>query len=326
VRAAAGGNLGPPALGLSPLGAGEIYVLELSSYQLELLATASFNIAALINISPDHLDRHGDMAGYVRAKERIFAGAGRQASAVIAVDDDYTRRIADALAKAGGRELTRVALTGGAGDVTVKNGILYEAGQAAIDLNGVANLPGRHNWQNAAMAYGIARRLGLPGDTIAQYIPTYPGLPHRQELVAVIDGIRFINDSKATNAEAAARALDCYQTIYWIAGGLAKEGGLDGLEPWHSRIAEAFLVGAAADSFQRTLAGKVANRIAGDLATAVAMAHAAAQRDGRPDPVVLLSPACASFDQWPGFEARGNAFRQMVMALETAPVTRKLAS
>jgi UDP-N-acetylmuramoylalanine--D-glutamate ligase len=205
-----------------------------------------------------------------------------------------------------------------AGGVYAIDGQLFDASEngarRVLDLRGAPALPGAHNWQNAAAAYAAGRALGLDANTIADGLRLYPGLAHRQELVGLIEGVRFVNDSKATNADAAAKALACYESIYWIAGGRPKEGGLAGLESFYPRIRHAFLIGEAAGDFAATLAGKVPATICGTLANAVGAAHEMARRDRRPGAVVLLSPACASFDQFANFEERGEAFRRLVMA------------
>jgi UDP-N-acetylmuramoylalanine--D-glutamate ligase len=184
-----------------------------------------------------------------------------------------------------------------------------------LDLGRAEALPGEHNHQNAVAAYAAAKAAGLNGAQIAAAIASYPGLAHRQERIAVIDGLAFVNDSKATNADAAAKALACYQRIYWIAGGRPKEGGIASLTLYFPRIEHAFLIGEAAKEFAATLEGHVAYTISGDLDTAILAATAKAKADGRPGAVVLLSPACASFDQFADFEARGEAFRQAVKRL-----------
>ena len=317
---AVGGNFGPPALALEPLGRNGTYVLELSSYQLELVDSIAFDVSVLLNISPDHLDRHGGMEGYAAAKRRIFARQRARATAVIGVDDDYCRAIHAELEAAGDRRAIPVSgnrrVPGG---VYVVGGVLHDHTEAkaakAADISGVASLPGVHNWQNAAAAYATARAVGVGPAQVAACLPSFPGLAHRQELVAVIDGVACVNDSKATNAGAASRALACYSVIYWIAGGRPKEGGISSLEPYFSRVAHAFLIGEATDAFADALDGKVAYTKAGDLATAVRQAHAIAVAEKRPGAVVVLSPACASFDQFEDFEARGEAFRALVEAL-----------
>jgi UDP-N-acetylmuramoylalanine--D-glutamate ligase len=318
-----GGNLGPPALGFAPPGRDSVFVLELSSYQLDLTERASFDIAVLVNVSPDHLDRHGGMSGYVAAKKRIFRdrtrGEGGQ-TAVIGVDDAHGETIADAMRVRPGWTVIPVSATRMlANGVYVSDGALYDsidgAGRRVCTLDGIATLPGTHNRQNAAAAYAAARAVGVAPQAIAAALATYPGLPHRIETIATIGGVRYVNDSKATNADATVRALACFDPVYWIAGGLAKDGGLAGVEPYLPRVRHAFLIGAAEEAFSRFLDGRVAVSRCGDLATALAEAHRMAQDDRLPGAVVLLSPACASFDQWVGFEARGDAFREMVRAV-----------
>ena len=318
-----GGNLGTPVLTLQPLGADGVYVLEMSSYQLELTPSASFDVAVLLNISPDHLDRHGGMDGYVAAKRHIFAGQTSGSIAVIGVDDALTRAIAGELAAAGAQTVRAISGEHAvAGGVYVRDGVLIDddegRGAAVMNLADVASLPGRHNHQNAAASYATARALGLDRATIAAGIASFPGLAHRQERVAEIDGIRFINDSKATNADAAARALGCYTAIYWIAGGVAKAGGITALAGFFARIRHAYLIGEAGDAFATTLGDRVPHTVVGDLSAAVAAAFADARAERAPDAVVLLSPACASFDQYANFEARGDHFRRLVEALPRA--------
>ena len=313
---AIGGNLGIAALLLDSLGADGIYVLELSSYQLELTHTLACDVAILLNITPDHLDRHGGMAGYVAAKERIFDNQSARQTAVIGLDDALCRAIADKLSAAGRKIVPISAEQTAPGGVYVARGRLVDDidhGQAEIlDLAEAERLPGRHNWQNAAAAFAAARCLGIEARTAAQGIKTFPGLAHRQELIATIDGVRYVNDSKATNADATANALACYDDICWIAGGVAKEGGIASLAPSFPRIRHAFLIGEAAPAFAATLSGQVPFTRSGDLATALKDARAMAQ----PGCTVLLSPACASFDQFTDFEARGEAFRRLVETLK----------
>ena len=316
---AVGGNLGIPALSLPELGPDGHYVIEMSSFQLDLINRLRFGTAILLNVTPDHLDRHGDMAGYVAAKRRIFRNQQAGDTAILGVDDSYVRDLAADLSH-GPARLIRMSAEGPvAGGIYVADGQLIDdldgAAVAIMDLGPVPTLPGRHNWQNAAAAYAACRVAGAAPADIAKAIATYPGLPHRQELVATLDGIRFINDSKATNADAAAKALGCYDRIYWIAGGLPKAGGIASLAPFFPRIAEAFLIGQAGDEFARTLDGHAPVTRSGDLATAIAQATAAARRDGAADAVVLLSPACASYDQFTSYEARGDAFRQLAQQI-----------
>ena len=312
-RIEVGANLGTPALALAPLAEEGTYVLEMSSYQLELVPSARFDIGVMLNITPDHLDRHGGMAGYAAAKARIFQHQKKDDWAVIGIDDEPSRRIHDSLR--GGQHVATLAIGRAVPDaITVQDAILRdERGRRVMDLGRAPALPGPHNWQNAAAAYATARALGIPESEIIAGIETYPGLAHRQELIAERDGIRFVNDSKATNADATAKALACYDPIYWILGGRPKETGLDGLEPYYPRVARAYLIGEAAADFERRLqAHGVATRQCGTLDRAVAAAVDDAAAEHRPGAVVLLSPAAASFDQFSGFEERGNRFRSLV--------------
>ena len=310
-----GGNLGTPALALKSLGTGGVYVIELSSFQLDLTNALSLDIAVLLNITPDHLDRHGGMDGYIAAKRKIFR-AGRLKRAIIGIDDEPSRVIAAALAKDGVNVDTISVGRASPDGVVVVEGVVHEAGRAVLDLRPARALPGAHNWQNAGAAFAACRALGLEASTIEAAMLEFPGLAHRIETIATLDGVRYINDSKATNADAAARALTCFETIYWIAGGRAKAGGIASLEPWFERIACAYLIGEAEAEFAATLEGRVRYRRAGNLESALKAARDDARRDGRPNPVVLLSPACASYDQFANFEARGEAFRTLVNALD----------
>jgi UDP-N-acetylmuramoylalanine--D-glutamate ligase len=324
-----GGNLGPPALAFDmPEGDDATFVLELSSYQLDLTERAGFDIAVLINVSPDHLSRHGGMEGYVAAKKRIFrnhAVRERRQTAVIGLDDGFGRAICEEMsARPRWRCVPFSAESPCANGVSAAGGVLVDAtGDEPVEicrLGGIPTLPGVHNWQNAAAAYAVARAAGVGRDEIAAALASYPGLSHRQELVTAINGVRYVNDSKATNGEAAARALACYDDIFWIAGGQPKEGGLDATIPWLNRVRHAYLIGEAEEAFAARLRGTVAVTRCGTLAAAVEAAHKAAQSAKLPGSVVLLSPACASFDQWKSFEARGDGFRTLVreLAMEAA--------
>jgi UDP-N-acetylmuramoylalanine--D-glutamate ligase len=312
-----GGNLGPPALGLKPLGTGGIYVLEMSSFQLELLDTLAFDIAVLLNVTPDHLDRHGDMAGYVAAKKRIFGGQADGASAIVGVDDAICRDFAATLRRDGKARVVPISVNEAApGGVYVENGWLVDAlggsSERVFDLAEAPRLPGTHNAQNAAAAYAVARQAGLSAQAASAGISTFPGLAHRQELVDTIDGVRYINDSKATNADATEKALACYEVIYWIAGGLPKAGGITSLAPYFKHLRHAFLIGNATGEFAATLDGKVPYTRCGDIASAVAAASNRARVEHVPGAIVLLSPACASYDQFSNFEVRGDTFRDLV--------------
>jgi UDP-N-acetylmuramoylalanine--D-glutamate ligase len=316
-RVAAGGNIGVAALLLDALGADGIYVLEMSSYQLELTPSLACDVAVLLNVTPDHLDRHGGMDGYVAAKERIFANQGDGQAAIVGADDAICRAIAARLAAEARRRV--VPISGGEaapGGVFVSGGWLIDdmasGARRVLDLRPLEHLPGRHNHQNAAAAYAAVRCLGLDPAAASAGIAGFAGLAHRQEAVARIDGVRWVNDSKATNADATANALACYDEIYWIAGGRAKEGGIAALAPYFPRLRRAFLIGEAAHQFAATLKG-VPHMLCGTLEVAVAAAHKATR--GVRGATVLLSPACASFDQFSDFEARGERFRRLVEAL-----------
>ena len=317
---AVGGNLGPPALGLDALDEGGIYVLEMSSYQLDITVSITFDVGVLLNVSHDHVERHGGLEGYIAAKRMIFHRQTKPRSAVIGVDDDHCRRIFDELKATDDQIIFPVSGSERCpGGVYARGGVLYDdtGGQEipALDLKEVPTLPGTHNWQNAAAAYATCKAIGVEPPVIAACMRSFPGLPHRQELIAEIDGVTYVNDSKATNADAAARALTCYRNIYWIAGGQAKEGGLAGLEAYFPSVSRAFLIGEAEADFAKQMQGKTPLSRCGDLETALAKARELALEERKPGAVVLLSPACASFDQFANFEARGEAFRELVEAL-----------
>lgn len=306
VRCEVGGNLGTPALALEPLGKGGVYVIEMSSYQLDLLKTVRFNVAVLLNITPDHLDRHGDMAGYIAAKKHIF---DRQTKDDVAVVDVGIRLEALGIREAKIIEISaEQKLTEG---VFVQDGILHD-GNTQFDISAIPSLIGKHNWQNAAAAYAACRAVGVLPEKIYAAMQNFAGLRHRLQLVATINGVRFINDSKATNADATQNALAPYHNIYWIAGGKPKSGGIESLENYFPNIAHAFLIGEAEADFAKTLEGKVPYTCCGTLEVAVAKAAEMA-KDGN---VVLLSPACASFDQFKSFEHRGDVFCELVEKLE----------
>jgi len=329
-----GGNLGTAALSLAPLGSDGAYVLEASSFQLELILSLAFDVAVLLNITPDHLDRHGDMAGYIAAKRRIFARQRAGTTAIIGIDDPICRDLCEELRRGPARVVPISVGKAVPGGVYVAGGVdrgrLVDATGPqpvlVLDLAEAERLPGAHNWQNAAAAYAVARALGVAAEAAATAIRSFPGLAHRQEPVATIDGVRFINDSKATNADATEKALLCYEAIYWIAGGLPKAGGITPLAPCFGRVRHAYLIGTATEEFAATLGSSVPFTRCGDLATAVAAAADAARRDGIQGTVVgavvLLSPACASYDQFAHFEARGDAFREIVAGLRGEGRTR----
>ena len=310
-----GGNIGIGVLALPAPIPDAVYVVEVSSYQLDLTTSFAPDVAILTNITPDHLDRHGGMDGYVAAKARLFQNLRPWATALIGVDEEAGMRVALTL---GAR--ARMVSTG---DLPLAQ-IKASAGRLAvddetIDFSAARSLPGRHNAQNAAFAYAAARALGVDHDTALRGLLSFPGLAHRMEPVGRLGRVRFVNDSKATNADAARQALSSYDRVFWIAGGRAKAGGIDDLSDLFPRVTEAFLIGEAAGPFAAAL-GDTPHRISGDMATAVRAAHEAAAATGREE-VVLLSPAAASFDQYPDFEARGEAFRAAVLALGAQPET-----
>jgi UDP-N-acetylmuramoylalanine--D-glutamate ligase len=317
-----GGNIGVGVLGLGDMHGGAVYVLELSSYQLDLTSSLKPDAAILLNVSPDHLDRHGDMAGYVAAKRRVFLNQGKGDTAVIGVDDPWCQRICTELMAANRRTIRPISATKSMGrGVYVLQGVLYDAtGDRVVEVVDLARaraLPGRHNWQNAAAAYAAALALGVSPEEAVRALLTFPGLAHRMEDVGRIGAVRFVNDSKATNADAARQAMSTIPRFYWIAGGVPKAGGIQPLSDLFPRIEKAYLIGEAAPEFARTLDGAAPYQRCRDIVEAVATAHADAQSAGG-EAVVLLSPACASFDQFPDFEVRGDAFRAAVQSLQTS--------
>ena len=324
-----GGNIGVGVLGLEDMHGGAVYVLEISSYQLDLTSSLKPDVAILLNISPDHLDRHGGMEGYVAAKRRILLNQGKGDTAVIGVDDAWGQRICTEITAANRRTIRPISSGRSMGrGVYALSGVLYDAtGDRVIevaDLLRARSLPGRHNWQNAAAAYAAVRALGLSVEDAAAGIVTFPGLAHRMETVGHIAGVRFVNDSKATNADAARQAMSAYPRFYWIAGGRPKSGGIDSLTDLFPRVARAYLIGEASDEFAAVLDGKAPHVACGDIESAVraafADASAARSEGGGGEAIVLLSPACASFDQFSDFEARGEAFRAAVNDLARRPV------
>lgn len=319
-----GGNLGMPALGLKYLGKGGVYVLEVSSYQLDLLSSLIFNVAALINITPDHLDRHGGMEGYIAVKKRIFSGQRASDTAVLGVDTEPTKKIWQEIRKGENRYTWQGAHQKVVGVSTrripaeglgVTGGIIDDPVAAVkLDISGIPSLLGEHNWQNAGVAYAICRALGVTPLDILAGMKSFGGLAHRMKLAGQKGEVRFVNDSKATNAEATENALKAFEDIYWILGGKAKEGGIESLVPYFPKIKKAYLIGDAAASFEKTLTPHhVSLQQCGTLETAFAQASEDALNAGRG--VVLLSPACASFDQFRSFEHRGEVFHEMVDTL-----------
>jgi UDP-N-acetylmuramoylalanine--D-glutamate ligase len=311
-----GGNIGTAVMTLDEPAPDKFYVVECSSYQVDLSPGINPTAGILLNLTPDHLDRHGDMAHYAEVKSRLVAGSD---VAIIGVDDAHCASIADAL-ESRGRKVFRISK-----DKVLENGffadgsklIEVKAGKRRVvaDLEGIGSLRGKHNAQNALAAFAAARAVGLGYEEIKAGFKSFAGLAHRMEQVGKKGNVLFVNDSKATNAEAAAPALSSFPRIYWIAGGLPKEGGIDALREYFPRLAKAYFIGEAASQFAAVLGEAAPYEISGTLSAAVEHAARDAANDNAAEPVVLLSPACASFDQFQNFEKRGDAFRQAVMGL-----------
>jgi len=305
VHAIAAGNIGTPVLDLD-LSKAEVLVLELSSYQLDLCTSFKPDIAVLLNITPDHLDRHGDMAGYTKAKARIF---GEDNAKIIGVDTPHTAALCE-----GYKDVMRISVEGAESDLSVVDGTLKRGENDIADISNFDTLKGAHNYQNAACVYAALKEIGLEDAEILPHFKTYAGLPHRQYKCGALNGVIYINDSKATNAMSAGKALGSFEDIYWIVGGRAKEGGLSGLEEFMSRVNKAYLIGEAAPQFEKwCLAHYVDYEMSGDIQTALNAAHRDAQNYKKG--TVLLAPACASWDQFASFEKRGEAFMDGVDAL-----------
>lgn len=311
------GNIGRGVLDIDPAHDGEVVVLELSSYQTELARSLTPDVAVFTNLSPDHLDRHAGLGGYFAAKRRLFSEGGPD-RAVIGIDEDEGRFLAGQLqSSADDDRVIKVSvdrkLDGSGWSVFARKGFLseYRKGRqvASIDLRDIAGLPGAHNHQNACAAYAACRTLGLGPRGIEAAMRSFGGLPHRSQLVADQGGVRYVNDSKATNVDSAAKALQAFDSIRWICGGLQKDGGLEALLPHVSAVQKAYVIGREAENFARQLIG-VECEICGTMEHAVAAAHA----DAKTGDVVLLAPACASFDQYDSFEQRGQDFVDQVKA------------
>jgi UDP-N-acetylmuramoylalanine--D-glutamate ligase len=314
-----GGNIGTAILSLQEPRGGRVHVIEVSSYQIDLAPSLDPSVGILINISEDHLDRHGTLANYAAVKERLVAGVQTSGAAIVGVDDNWCQAVADRIERLDKR-VVRVSVRRPLADgITVESGrIMLAAGGSNSEvalLGGIGSLRGLHNAQNAACATAAALAMGLTPPQIQDGLRSFPGLAHRMEEVGRQGRVLFVNDSKATNADSAAQALACFSDIFWIAGGKPKTGGLASLTGFFPRIRKAYLIGEAAAGFAAELDGKVPNVVAGTLDRAVALAARDAQAADLPEPVVLLSPACASFDQYRNFEIRGDAFRNLVLAL-----------
>ncbi|MDR6952254.1 UDP-N-acetylmuramoylalanine--D-glutamate ligase [Ancylobacter sp. 3268] len=317
-----GGNFGPAILSLDPPAPERVHVIECSSYQIDLAPTLDASVGVLLNLSPDHLDRHGDMDHYAEVKERLVAGVEAGGTAVVGVDDEWSRAIADRF-QAAGRRLVRISVLHRLDDGICRDGetlLVREGGRTmfTVPLAGIGSLRGAHNAQNAAAAFAAAQALGLAPEVIVEGLKSFPGLAHRMEQVRTIGKALFVNDSKATNADAAERALLSFDDIYWILGGKPKAGGIEPLRPLFGRVRKAYLIGEAADAFAATLGDAVPFEMCGTLESAIPAAARDAAGSAAAHPVVLLSPACASFDQFPNFEVRGDRFRALVRELPDA--------
>ena len=309
---AMGGNIGVPILDLPPPAPSRVHVVECSTFQIDLAPSLRPTVGALINLTPDHLDRHGTMENYAAIKERLVAQSD---VALVGLDDEHCRAIAHRLKQAGRRVTTISAAPSPLADVWVEDRFLVARdAPERIDLRQAPALRGAHNGQNAAFAFAAARALGVEAADIARGMASFPGLAHRMEQVGRLGRVLFVNDSKATNADAAEKALLTFHDIFWIVGGKAKAGGIEPLRPLFGRIVKAYLIGASSDDFARTLDGAVRYERCGTLENAVEAAARDALASRAAEPVALLSPACASYDQFANFEARGDRFRALVAA------------
>lgn len=310
-----GGNIGVPVLALEPPSRSRVHVLELSTFQIDLTPSLHPSIGILLNLTPDHLDRHGTMENYAAIKKRLVAASDR---AIVATDDDFTRAIVARL-RAAGRAVTIVSARDDAGDagLRIDGTRLVKGGETVADLAGIGTLRGRHNAQNGLCAVAALLAADPVRDpaTLQRALKTFAGLPHRMEEVARDGRVLFVNDSKATNADATEKALGSFDTIFWILGGRAKAEGIAPLAPFFPRIAKAYLIGESSADFAKTLGSTVAHEFCGTLDVAVASAAADAACSSVKEPVVLLSPACASYDQFPNYEVRGDCFRDFVKSL-----------
>jgi UDP-N-acetylmuramoylalanine--D-glutamate ligase len=314
-----GGNIGTAILSLEPPRMGRVHVIEMSSYQIDLTPSLDPTVGILINVSEDHIDRHGSLEHYAAVKERLVAGVQERGTAVVGVDDTWCRNTADRLDRAGKR-VVRISVRNPLADgIYVEHETILQASGGARSeiarIGGIGSLRGLHNAQNAACASASAIALGVSLDVLQNGLRSFPGLAHRMEQVGRRGSVLFVNDSKGTNADAAAHALSSFGEIFWIAGGKPKAGGITGLTEYFPRIRKAYLIGEAAPEFSGTLGERVPHEMSETLDVAVASAARDAEASGLHDPVVLLSPACASFDQYRNFEIRGARFRDLVNAL-----------
>ena len=314
-----GGNIGTAILSLEPPRKGRVHVIEMSSYQIDLTPSLDPTVGILINVSEDHIDRHGTLEHYAAVKERLVAGVQPQGTAIVGVDDIWCRASADRIEQAG-KHVVRVSVKNPLPDgIFVDHETVWRASGGACSevakIGGIGSLRGLHNAQNAACASACALALGVSTDVLQKGLRSFPGLAHRMEQVGRRGNVLFVNDSKGTNADAAAHALSSFADIFWIAGGKPKAGGITGLAEYFPRIRKAYLIGEAAPEFAATLGARTPQEISQTLDVAVANAARDAEAAGLKEAVVLLSPACASFDQYRNFEIRGAKFRDLVQAL-----------
>src|SRR5262245_37978361 len=319
-----GGNIGVPVLALEPFEPRRAYVLEVSSYQIDLAPSLKPTVGILLNVSEDHIDRHGSIENYAAIKERVPANIEQGGTAVIDVDG-YTRAAADRIERSG-KNVVRVSVVSSLTDGYFAEGsdILRAArgkSHPVAELAGIGSLRGAHNAQNAACAVAACAALGIDLPAIQKGLRRFPGLAHRMQQVGHKGNVLFVNDSKATNADSAAKALASFDDIFWIAGGKPKTGGITSLAEFFPRIRKTYLIGEAAGEFAKTLEGRVPYEICRVLPAAIEAAARDATSSGLREPVVLLSPACASFDQYPNFEVRGKAFTDIVQALPGVTAT-----
>ena len=314
-----GGNIGVPVLALEPFMQNRVYVLEVSSYQIDLAPSLRATVGILLNVTEDHLDRHGTIENYAALKTLLPASVEKGGTAVIAVDDRWTRSAADRIERAG-HKVVRVSTTGPLRDGYFAEGtriMRADNGKAhpAVQLAGIGSLRGLHNAQNTGCAVAACAAIGIDLPTIQKGLVRFPGLAHRMQQIGRKGSILYVNDSKATNADSAAKALGSFNDIFWIAGGKPKTGGIASLAEFFARIRKAYLIGEAAEDFAHTLEGKVPYEVVGVMSAAVDAATRDAEASALKEPVILLSPACASFDQYPNFEVRGKAFADLVRAV-----------
>jgi UDP-N-acetylmuramoylalanine--D-glutamate ligase len=314
-----GGNIGTAILSLEPPRMGRVHVIEMSSYQIDLTPSLDPSVGILLNVTEDHIDRHGTLAHYAEVKERLVVAVQRGGTAIVGVDDNWSASIADHVEQAG-KHIVRVSVKRPLADGLYldQDTIVRAAGASRteiVKIDNIGSLRGLHNAQNAACSACAALALGVSGDVLQKGLRSFPGLAHRMEQIGRKGQVLFVNDSKGTNADAAEKALSSFDNIFWIAGGKPKTGGIESLRELFPRIRKAYLIGEAAEDFAATL-GSVPHEISRTLEEAVPNAARDAEASGLSDAVVLLSPACASFDQFPNFEKRGDRFRDLVKALE----------